>query len=45
MVNERDKGVFLVKKEFCRGFNLKLTVDATVLVLDTKGKLSHSEVK
>ena len=44
-VDDRDQGLFLVKKEFCRGFNLQLTVDATVVVLDTEGSLTYSEVK
>ena len=35
----------MVKKEFCRGFNLKLTVDATVVVLDMDASLTYSEVK
>ena len=44
-VDDRDQGLFLVKREFCRGYNLQLTVDATVVVLDTEGSLTYSEVK
>ena len=44
-VIENNKGLFLVKREFCRGYNLQLTVDATVVVLDTEGSLTYSEVK
>ena len=37
--------MYLVAEEFCRGFNLKLTVDATVVVLDMYNTLTHSQVK
>ena len=38
-------GVWLVDHSFHRGYDLKLSVDATVLIYSNRGKLDHTEAK
>ena len=43
MLEDQALGVCICARQFCRGFNIKLTMDARVLILDHVGHLLISE--
>lgn len=45
MQKGRNDGVFVLSREYARGYDLKLNKDAAVLILDTEGTLTFTEAK